>query len=203
VPIVLQIDDRSMRRFIRQMPGAGKRSIARSLNKAITQSRTRAARVVSDKRNVNVGLARGEMSLKKASYSRLEAAVVATGKPIPLMKVKGVKRQTRKGVSAKVTGKGKTHLFAGAFIAKLDSGHVGVFRRADLVMSGKLTHVSKKATPGTKRFNLPVIEVKLPSVSSTLAQGDTEKQLQAYARPVFQAELTRLLKVEMAKAGAK
>lgn len=194
----VSIDDRSMRRFIRQMPMAGRRSIARSLNKAITQCRTRAAREISDKRNIKVGRARQDMRIKRASYSVQEAAIIASGNPIRVIEVKGVKSQTKKGVAAKIEAKGKRHLFKGAFIATLESGHTGVFERV-----GHLTHVSKSNSKGTRRFNLPIRELTLPSVPATLVAEEIDTKLRAYAAPVYEAELERLLNLEMVRAGAK
>ena len=148
------IDDREMRRFMRQMPTDSKRSISRSLNKAITRTRTLEAREISAKRNIKVGRARQDMKLKRASPGRPEAAILASGKPIPVIDVKGAKRQTRRGVTAKITAKEKPHLFKGAFIATTQSGHTGVFKRAG-------------------RSRLPIVELTLASVSATMVQDAT------------------------------
>ena len=184
MPILLKIDDRQMRRFVNKMPKAGKRSIARSLNKAITQTRTRAAREISAKRNILVGRAKKDMRIQRASPDRPVAAIHASGKPIPVIAVKGVKRQTPLGVKAKIEAKKKPHLFKGAFIATMASGHTGVFERI-----------------GKKR--LKIRELKLPSVASTMVQKATEKRLREYAIPVYEKELIRLLNMEMKKAGAR
>lgn len=180
----LRIDDRSMRRFVKTMPAASKRSVARSLNKAITQTRTLAAREVSSKRNILVGRAKREMRLVKASPARPSAAIVASGSPISIMDVKGAKRQTKAGVKAKIDAGAAPHLFKGAFIAIMKSGHVGVFRRA-------------------RDRSLPIKEIKLPSVSATMVQENIEDRLRLYAVPIYEKELIRLLNLEMTKAGAK
>lgn len=197
MPIVIKFDDKAMRKFVRTMPKASKRSQMRSLNKAITQTRTQAARAVSVKRNIKVGVARNEMKLNKASSTRLEAAIFARGNPINLIDVKGAKTQTKRGVTAKI-GPGKRHLFKGAFIATSPGGHTGVFERVS-----RLTHVSKKDSKGTTRFNLPIREIRLPSVASTLIQDEVSDKLQRFGISAYEKELIRLIKVEMVKAGAK
>jgi hypothetical protein len=184
MPVILKIDDRAMRKFIGAMPKAGARSQSRALNKAITQTRTRAAREVADKRNILIGRAKREMRIQRATFTRPEAAIIARGEPIPVIDVKGAKRQTKRGVTAKIEGKGKPHLFEGAFIAVMPSGHKGVFKRS-----------------GDKR--LPIKEEKLPSIASTMVQDEVDIKLRAFAAPVYEAELVRLLNFEMTKSGAK
>lgn len=191
-------DDRAMRRFVRDMPKANDRAVARSLNLAITRCRTQAARLVSDKRNIQVGRARRDMRLVKASPSKPVAMIVARGESIPLIEVKGVKRQTKKGVSVKVEAKARPKLFEGAFIQKMPSGHVGVFVRLD-----PSTHTSKGAGKGTARKNLPIVQLRLPSVPSTMVQEHIHDQLQAFGAPVYERELVRLLDLEMKRAGAR
>jgi len=180
----IHIDDKQMRRFVRQMPKAGKRSVARSLNKAITMTRTQAARKVSAKRNILVGRAKKDMRIQKASPARPVAAIHASGHPIRVIEVKGAKRQTKRGVTAKIEAKTKPHLFKGAFIATMASGHTGVFVRK-----------------GKER--LGIVEKTLPSVSSTMVQDQIEKRLRTFAIPVYEKELIRLLNLEMKRAGAR
>jgi hypothetical protein len=90
-------------------------------------------------------------------------------------------------------------LYKGAFIATMDSGHTGVFMHG----KGKPTTVSKKASAGTNRKNLPIVEIRLPSVASTMVQKDIDKRLRDYAWPVYEKELIRQMNLEMKKAGAK
>lgn len=182
--MTVKIDDRDMRRFMRTMPATSNRSISRALNKAIAQTRTKAAREVSDKRNIKVGRAKQDMRISRASPGRQDAAINASGNPIPVIDVKGAKRQTKRGVTAKLEAKGKPHLFKGAFIATMASGHTGVFRR-------------------TGNKSLPIFEHTLPSVASTMVQGELEQKLREFAAPIYETELIRLLNLEMSKAGAK
>ena len=184
MPLRVVINDRNMRRFVNKMPKAGQRSVARSLNKAITMTRTRAAREVSARRNILVGRAKKDMRIKRASYARPEAAILARGHPIPVIDVKGAKRQTKRGVTAKIEAKAKPHLFKHAFIATMPSGHTGVFVRK-----------------GPAR--LKIVEETLPSVAATMVQDDTEKLLRKFAIPVYEKELIRLLNLEMKRAGAR
>lgn len=177
------IDDRDMRRFVATMPKAGKRAQSRALNKAIRQARTVGAREISARRNVKVGRAKGEMRLQMARPGRPQAAVVASGSPIRAIEVKGRKTQTKLGVTAKIGQKGR-HLFKGAFIAKMASGHVGIFRRKN-------------------KGRLPIIEMTLPSVAATMVNEGVDEIMRSKAAPSYEAELIRLLEWEMRKAGAR
>lgn len=194
----IDIDDRQMRRFVRDMPRAGTRSVTRSLNKAITMTRTQAAREISGKRNLKVGRARKDMRIYKANYSKPVASIVVKDEPVPVIDVMGPKRQTLRGVTARLQKGAKPHLFENAFIAKMDSGHVGVFQRR-----GRSNRVSSKDSPGTQRKNLPIYEVRLPSVAATLVQHDIDTKLRAFAAPIYEKELIRLLELEMQRAGAR
>lgn len=190
MPIVMRVDDRKMRQFVRKMPAAGKRTIARSLNKAITKTRTVAAREVSAKRNIKVGRARQDMTLRRASPSRPEAAIYARGTPIKVIEVKGAKRISKAGVRAKISNKGAAHLFKDAFIATMASGHVGVFYRSK---TKKMRGKDKAA----------IFEHTLPSVASTMIQTDSELKLHVFAAHEYEKEFVRLMEMEMVKAGAR
>lgn len=182
--LTITVDDKAMRRFVRDMPAAGRRTMARSMNKAITMTRTMAAREISGRRNILVGRAKKELRLQRASASRPVAAIHASGYPIPLIDVKGAKRQTKRGVVAKIEAGEPGHLFEGAFIATMKSGHIGVFRRE-------------------QSHNLPIREIRLPSVAATMVQDDMDRQMRAFAIPIYEKELVRLLNLEMTRAGAR
>lgn len=184
-----------MRRFMATMPRASDRAVYRGLNRAIRQARTFGSREVAEARNIKVGRAKEDMRVKLANPSQMEAAVIASGQPIPVMEVKGAKTQTKAGVKATIA-KGNRHLFKGAFIAKMASGHVGVFKRA-----GKKRRMRKGNYIGQSKQ--PIVEQVLPSVPATMVQEGTERKMRAKAIPVYEKELIRLLDLEMKKAGAR
>lgn len=180
----VEFHDKAMRQYSAKMPAGTKRSISRALNKALARTKTQAARVISDKRNIKVGRASKDMRPVRASPAKPVAMIIARGHPIPLYEVKGSKRQTKKGVVAKIDSKGGPVLFPGTFIATMKSGHVGVFERQTIK-------------------SLPINEKRLPSVPSTMVTEAVEQQLQAFAAPVYEAELIRLMELEMVKSGAR
>jgi hypothetical protein len=97
---------------------------------------------------LKVGVARDAMTIAKATPSRLMATVTASNRRIPLIDF-GAPRQTKRGVTAN-TGQGR-QLYPSAFIARMQSGHVGVFKR--------------KGTP-----RLPIAELHGASVASVAAK---------------------------------
>lgn len=189
------IDDRTMRRFVAQMPRAGERAVSRGLNKAIKSAWTFGGREVAQARNLKVGRAKADMTIRRSSPAKPEASIFARGTPIPVMEVKGAKTQTKRGVTAKIS-KGGRHLFKGAFIATMASGHTGVFMRV-----GSKVEATRGKYKG--RMRQRIVEQVLPSVAATMVQEGTEARMRAHAVPIYEAELVRWLDLEMKRAGAR
>lgn len=101
----------------------------------------------------------------------------ASGAPVPVSEYPY--RQTKRGVSLSIN-KGRRVLLAGAFVATMRSGHVGVYRRR-----------------GDKR--LPIDEVFTTRVSDVLRNDGLMERLHARAQEVFSSSFARLLPLELAK----
>lgn len=132
------------------------KAIARALNRGATTARATMQRRVAVDMKLKVGAVREEIKVDQARpfADRLRARVWVTGNRIPLIDFGA--RQTKRGVSAD-TGQGRK-VYPHTFIAKMRSGHVGVFQR-------------KTIGRGSKR--LPIIErfgPSLPLVFSKHAQ---------------------------------
>jgi hypothetical protein len=101
------------------------RGAVRSLNRAILAGRTLMARAVARDIGLPVGEVKAAMQERQATLDRLEASFGTGLKRIPLIYFKA--KQTRTGVSYRL-GAGKS-LIPHAFLAKMQSGHAGVFAR--------------------------------------------------------------------------
>ena len=102
--------------------------VSGALNKILTGVRTDSVKEIQKDITPAAKVIRDTFKLKKASKMKLSAAVISTGKPLPLIHYKA--RQTLKGVTVKVSKKAeKRTLWPGAFIATMKSGHKGVFQR--------------------------------------------------------------------------
>jgi len=113
-------------------PGA---PIARALNRSINSGRTLATRLIASDLGLKVGDVREFVSVQEARADRLEASVQVSARRIPLIKFGAAGPDPHadatqpgfRGVTVKMKG-GAGHYFK-AFIARMPSGHVGVFQR--------------------------------------------------------------------------
>ena len=103
------------------------KAITRSLNRTITGVRTAASRAVREELTLKAKDVNRELAVRRARRRDLEAAldisVTATG----LIKFRA--RQTQRGTTVQVKRRGGRKRISHAFIAKMKSGHVGVFVR--------------------------------------------------------------------------
>jgi len=119
---------------LKMVESEARAGIARALNKTMTTARATASdEIKSAGYGLKVGDIKGALSIRRADARFLQAAVRAKGRPIPLIKYQA--RQTKKGVTVSV--KGGRKLIAGAFIATMSSGHMGVFTRKKGMVQGK------------------------------------------------------------------
>lgn len=116
-------------------------AIARALNRAAVSVRAEASRRIRERYNLRAGTVNRELTVSRASPSRLVAVVRARGKPVALAefnarqskakKVKGqVTVQVLRAGGRKVV-RGNPRLKGKPFIATMKSGHVGIFQRVD------------------------------------------------------------------------
>ncbi len=115
------------------------------------------------------------------SATSWNTSIAASGRPLPLAAFKGVV-QRKKGVSARAWN--KTRIYPGSFLARMPSGHLGVFakrwmatgRPVDMFpKSGQPTKVTRTIHGKTRTVEawtaLPIKELFGPSVPRTLAQA--------------------------------
>jgi hypothetical protein len=148
----------------------------RALNKVASQVKTNAARQMRDAGyNLKVSDIKRSLTINRASSGNLNAKVIASGRPIPLIKYGA--RQVSSGVSVDVLNGRK--VIANAFIATMPSGHKGVFVRI-----GK-TH--KKVTKRGRAVwsGLPIKELFGPSVPNGLANEAVQAALQELIEQKF------------------
>jgi len=105
---------------------ASQRAQVTAFNRTATAVQRAAAREIGQE----IGVVQREvvktLAIRRATSSKPDAQVVATGKRIPLIQFRA--RQTRLGVSYRIGRRGAKTL-QGGFLARLKSGHRGVFMR--------------------------------------------------------------------------
>lgn len=151
-------------------------STVRALNRTATTVRAAAVKGIRARYNLKAGAIRRQMKLTRATRTRLVSEVVVSGRRIPLIEFSA--RQVRRGVTVRVTKQRK--LIRGVFVARMPSGHVGVFERQ-----------GKERLPIRQLFSL------------SLPQAFTQKQIMTALKRVaaerFNIELARDLKYRMGK----
>lgn len=144
---------------------------ATALNRTSVTVRAEAVRKIGGTYNIKASVIRDQLRLKRADRSRLEAQVIASGRRIPLIAFQA--RQTRRGVTVRV--KQERKLVRGVFIAKMPTGHTGVFERKG-------------------RARLPIREL----FSVSLPQAFTNRQILAALKQIakerFGIEFARAMK---------
>ncbi len=136
----------------------------RSLNRAADGTKTDATRKIRETYNVQLKTLQPAFYVRKATRDTLVAVVGASGRPLRLFGFSA--RQTKAGVSVSVR-RGSRKTLRGAFIARMPSGHTGVFMRR-----------------GSKR--LPIDEKYTVSVPGMLGAKQIEAALRAAAVSRFE-----------------
>lgn len=116
---------------LRDYPSKVTKALVRALNRSINSGRTVMVREMAGDTGLKSKDIRDALTMREASASRPEASLGATIKRIPLMKF-----NAKGPVPSRGRGRGVTYRLRGgrgrvenAFIATMQSGHTGVFRR--------------------------------------------------------------------------
>ncbi len=129
-------------RGISVAPRALRKATARALNRTAVSCRAELARMITKEYRLTQKAVKKELWISRARENRLEAAIRGEGSPgIPLKefaptpkRVPSTRRTGRGNYTPKVGIKvmihrGKRKVVRGAFLARMPSGHIGVFRR--------------------------------------------------------------------------
>lgn len=128
-------------------PGAFEKVLTRAINKTLPELKEEMARVITEEVNLNISDVRKELKISKATTSSLEGVVSGSGSPgVDLMRFAvGQKRapstrrtsaggyQPAEGIPVRIYRSRGNKVVKGSFIAKMGSGHVGVFTRNNLI----------------------------------------------------------------------
>jgi hypothetical protein len=170
--------------------GEQQKAVIRALNKTATQARTAASQEVRGVGyNIKASAIKKSFTINRASRGNLVVVLKATGRQIPLINYGA--RQTKSGVSFSV--KNGRKVLKHAFIATMQSGHLGVFER-----TGK-QHKKVVRNGKALRTGLPIRELFGPSIPQSLANEAVEKALMAKIRQKF----PQILKHELAFIASK
>lgn len=177
---------REANRAHREMSGSlRRRATATALNVVARKARTAASKEIRQKYKIRAKDIGKATVVTRAHQNNLQAAVIATGRPLPIMAFNP--RFSKKGVTVNIMGKRKR--FAHAFKATMKSGHIGVFVRGQY-KSGKLVARPKRVRPPREHDN-PITEVRTVSVPTAFSNDVVIRHLMSKIETELPKELAR------------
>jgi Prophage minor tail protein Z (GPZ) len=154
-----------------------RKAIPRALNRVATTGRAQAARNIVKGASINVGEIKKGIKIQRANGEALNAALIANGRPIALIRFKpsgGGTSHRRLPVTVNIFG--KTVTLQHAFIETTAQGHKGVFSR----QNPKGGAISKR---------LPIFEMFGPSVANRFGQPDIKAIVERVIKERFAIEM--------------
>ncbi len=179
-----RIDERLLHAALNKLgriPGAVPLAAARAVNRTLDMSRTRLKQAITGRYAVKAGDALQAIRVKKASARRYhtQGLLISVGGSLPLIKFKGghkkpfsaMARRPRVGAKGRVLITSRPKVIPHAFVARMKSGHVGVFIRLKGGSSyrpgrgGKGRKVVRVIGRGARVGRLPIKELMSPGVA--------------------------------------
>lgn len=170
------------RQMLGHIPGALPKAVVGAINRSAEGARTDAVRQVRDEYVITAARVRETIGIRKADPTNLVAIVTSRGRPralsyFKLRPGKVTKRRPAEGVYVQTKRSGGGTI-AKSFVAKMASGHVGVFNRT-----------------GAARF--PIVQRYGPSVAQMLGNKSVSRYIEEGANRRLDArlnhEINRLL----------
>lgn len=146
-------------------------AIVSALNHTIRKGKTAAGREIRKVYKIKSRDLNKQLSIKRAYKQNKQAAIIALGRPIGVISFGARKR--RDGVSVNIMGKRK--VIKSAFIAKMKSGHVGVFARGHYPKAGNFRF--RKTRLKKKGNDNPIQEIKTFKVPTAIANDAVLKHV--------------------------
>jgi hypothetical protein len=162
-----------------------RRATATALNVVARKARTAASKEIRSIYKIRAKDIGKATVISRAHQNNLEAAVIATGRPLPIMAFNP--RFSKKGVTVNIMGKRKR--FAHAFKATMKSGHVGVFVRGQY-KAGKLVSRPKRVRPPRDNDN-PITEVRTVGIPTAMSNDVVMRHLMQKIEAELPKELSR------------
>lgn len=131
------------RSLLRSMDKLERKAAISALNRTGQQVKTAANRKIREQYSFKARVVSQSLKVSRSQFSRLEVSVISEGKRTQLIDASA--RQTKRGVTVRIGKQRK--LITGAFVARMKSGHVGVFSRR-----------TKKRLPIDERYTIAIAE---------------------------------------------
>lgn len=135
-----------VRNLLSHIPGGAEKAVARALNRSLEGARTEAARLMKDRYTMKVSDFKKQFVIIKASPGNLVARVMTRGArsaitefkhtPSSPPRQKGIPVAARKKVTTEIVA-GQTKGWSHAFLARMRSGHLGLWTRSETEKTSK------------------------------------------------------------------
>lgn len=139
---------------VRDLKQKAPRAIARAINRSAESGRTAGARAISRDMKAKVGDVKERIVISRATEQKHEATFYASAKRLSVYEMRARGPYPSRGKGSGVTASTPTRKYPGAFIAKMRSGHFGVFRRVGKMqlpivelLYVSIAHVFEKVRP--------------------------------------------------------
>jgi hypothetical protein len=150
-------------------PALKRKALSSSINRALTSGRTIIRRQIQKELNVSTEAVQRTIGIRGATEASPGGSIVVSRKPTPLMAYHPT--QTRNGVHVRVRKGRGVETLPLAFIAKLASGHIGVFvRYGPRVAPTKGRYSGKIARRGPHKGE-PILRQKIKEVYGPTIAG--------------------------------
>lgn len=168
---ISRADLKDLERTLSGIKNGAKKAMVTSINGSLVSVRAKAVKDIGTELNLKAARIRQDFRIEKASYSRIKAAVRATGQPVGLATFNGTKELARGGVSVKVLKRDKPSKLLHAFIRTAKTAK-NVFER----IRKPGVHYGRPMVPGRKygampeKYRLPVKRLTGPRVEDIYAE---------------------------------
>ncbi|BBB91051.1 MAG TPA: phage tail protein [Methylomusa anaerophila] len=188
---MIELTDDQLKRaeqLLKHLPGALPKAVANAINRASESARAEAVRKASEEYVIRPGRVRETIDIAKASPAILFARVRSKGRPRALTYFQTTpkqvpKKRPRGQLVAQVKRSEGGGSIKSAFLARMKSGHLGVFNRTNnLTSTGKVELVQRYGPSVPQMLENPTI------------QQFVEQKAMETLEKRFDHELDRLLK---------
>lgn len=192
--VTVNVDDANTQRLIKDLGKDAPKVMADSQNRAVAGVRTDGTRLIKKESGIERKKIFDSFRVIKASSksSSPAARVIVSGKPIALGKYPHKPKRTMGGKTkngVKINVAGKDIHFRHAFVAKMPSGHIGIFER----VRGNKTRSGKELLK----------EFFGPSIPQLAGRKNIEKVITEQAQERFHKRFNQQANRYLKKRGAK
>lgn len=175
------------------------RATVRAVNKTATSVRSEASRLIRKDYRVLDKDVKSRLKIRKANFSRIEAIIFGSQSPgVPLYKFAPTPKRTpstkrtkaggytpKSGIKAMVK-KGQRKVVRDAFIQRMSSGHIGVFKRVEnqrMSLKTKRTVIEELYGPSPLRLlDSDHIQIPLDDFTGELLEKNTQREAEYYLK---------------------